>query len=424
MSKTALVLGGGGAKGAYEAGVMKALKELNINIDIITGCSVGSINGAIAAQGEVETALKIWKSLSTGKVLDLKDSVSEADIKGVIENSGFEYTNLKKLLTKYIDEEKIRLSPVDFGLVTVRYPEMTPLYIFKEDMEKGSLIDYVLASCAFFPAMRPYEIGKKLYVDGGFSDNLPVNMALSRGATRIIAVDLKAVGFIKKPKDKNANITKISCYYDLGKILEFDSKRSKANIKLGYLDTMKAFSKLDGFKYTFYKNEITKHLKVVTPEIEKLFNKIFCGVNKPFKTAFKKAFVNLFKIEIARGYKPSHSDLALYSLESLMELLNLGYFETYRIKKAHFLIRKKLKECDVSSLYELNDTLLKLNTAGNIADVIKKVGEAIQSFDKIKFIKLLSENIDTLSNSNPRLLIAIGICAPKEFFSALYLKFI
>jgi NTE family protein len=59
MGKNALVLGGGGAKGAYEAGVLKALKKLKYKYDIVTGTSVGSINGAAAAQGDIALAEKI-----------------------------------------------------------------------------------------------------------------------------------------------------------------------------------------------------------------------------------------------------------------------------------------------------------------------------------------------------------------------------
>ena len=54
--KTALVLSGGGARGAYEAGVWQALTELGIKIDIITGTSVGAINAAMVAQDELELA--------------------------------------------------------------------------------------------------------------------------------------------------------------------------------------------------------------------------------------------------------------------------------------------------------------------------------------------------------------------------------
>ena len=212
MSKTALVFGGGGAKGAYQIGAVKALNKLKIKYDIITGCSVGSINGAIVAQGDFDLAMKLWKTLSTDKILDLKENETGINVKGAFENSGYDYTNLKNLLIKYIDEDKLRKSPVDYGLVTVKYPEMMPLYIFKEDMEIGKIVDYILGSSAFFPAMKPHKIGENMYIDGGFSDNLPINMAIEKGVDKIIAIDLKAVGMIKKPKSKDVKIRHVYFY--------------------------------------------------------------------------------------------------------------------------------------------------------------------------------------------------------------------
>ena len=56
--KLALVLAGGGARGAYEVGVWQAMSELGMEIDIVTGSSVGSINGAMVCQGDLELSLK------------------------------------------------------------------------------------------------------------------------------------------------------------------------------------------------------------------------------------------------------------------------------------------------------------------------------------------------------------------------------
>ena len=58
--KQALVLSGGGARGAYQIGVWKALEELNIKCNIVTGASIGSINGALYTQGALKEAEKLW----------------------------------------------------------------------------------------------------------------------------------------------------------------------------------------------------------------------------------------------------------------------------------------------------------------------------------------------------------------------------
>ena len=60
----ALVLSGGGAKGAYQIGVWKALKKLGVKFDIVTGTSVGALNGTLIVQNEYRKAVKIWKKIN------------------------------------------------------------------------------------------------------------------------------------------------------------------------------------------------------------------------------------------------------------------------------------------------------------------------------------------------------------------------
>ena len=67
----ALVLGGGGAKGSYEVGVWKALNKLNMKFDIVTGVSIGSINGAFYAANEYKKCLKMWRTITTNDLFDV-----------------------------------------------------------------------------------------------------------------------------------------------------------------------------------------------------------------------------------------------------------------------------------------------------------------------------------------------------------------
>lgn len=69
--KNALVLGGGGSRGAYQIGVWQGLLEMDIPIDIVTGTSVGAINGCMVAQNKFDAALSLWKEIETNKVFDL-----------------------------------------------------------------------------------------------------------------------------------------------------------------------------------------------------------------------------------------------------------------------------------------------------------------------------------------------------------------
>ena len=72
MGKKAIVLGGGGSKGSYQVGVWKALQELGFEYEIVTGTSVGALNGAFMAQQEFPLVEKMWKSLRTADIMDVE----------------------------------------------------------------------------------------------------------------------------------------------------------------------------------------------------------------------------------------------------------------------------------------------------------------------------------------------------------------
>ncbi len=240
--KTALVLGGGGSRGAYEIGVWQALNELGVEINIVTGTSIGAVNGALVAQNDFETAKKNWKELEEGTITELTEK-----------------NQLRNILDKNLSEEAIRSSLTEYGIVTVEFPSFKSHCMFIEEIPKGELIDYILASSACFPMINPYEINDKKFIDGAYFDNIPVEMALKKGAKNVIVVDLDSIGIERKDAYTEAQFLKvISCRWSLGSCAAFDPKNTKRLIRLGYLDTMKGFNVFSGEKYTFIKGEFTK----------------------------------------------------------------------------------------------------------------------------------------------------------------------
>ena len=105
----ALVLSGGGSKGSYQLGVWKALKKLNIKVDIVTGTSVGALNGALITQKSYKKAKKIWNELNM-KVLFGEDIDSKKDIIKLygkqIKNGGMDITKLEKMISDTLNTKK------------------------------------------------------------------------------------------------------------------------------------------------------------------------------------------------------------------------------------------------------------------------------------------------------------------------------
>lgn len=261
----AVVLSGGGSKGSYQIGVWKALQKLHIKYDIVTGTSVGALNGALMVQNNYKKALKLWRKINL-KVLfgeDATTSKKTLDIykmygKNFIKNGGMNIKDLEELVEKTLNKQKFYSSKINYGLITYNLSKRKAKELTKKEIKEKQLVDYLIASATCFPAFKQKEIEGLKYIDGGYYDNLPINLAIQMGADEIIAVDLRAPG-IKKTAKKKVKITTIKPKNKLTNFLNFYEEGSKRNMKFGYNDTMKAFKKLEGKKYTFKKNSIQKN---------------------------------------------------------------------------------------------------------------------------------------------------------------------
>ena len=291
--KTALVLSGGGAKGAYEIGVYQALLDMNIKVDMIVGTSIGAMNGYIISQHKFGEAKKLWETLKTEDVFDFsaarerarqyaaefakdhdRENIREQFKELFRENTGARFTSIKNLLNERFSEDAVRESDIEFGICTVKIPadvdvlgvsgllkdlrfidredlkKLKPevMRLWKEDIPKGKMLDYVLASCSIVPITVPYEIDGQHFIDGGFADNMPISMALEKGADVIIAVRLEAPGLLKfgdmVKADWQSKLITIFPSESTGDMTDFDPAKSKRIMHMGYMDTLRIFQKL------------------------------------------------------------------------------------------------------------------------------------------------------------------------------------
>lgn len=290
MEKYGVIFSGGGAKGGYQIGVWKALNELGFIPDVVTGTSVGALNGALMAMGEYRKALSIWENMSMATVFeqfadDKSQSSPKADdlfsrvIKEALLKRGADYTPLQNLVRSTLDEKKLRNAKAEYGLVTTKFSPVKAVELFIEDIPEGMAADYIIASAACFPVMKSYKIGDSVFVDGGYSDNIPVKMALDKGATEIVAVDIGSMGKAQSVETGSAVVHYIKNKRPFnngqrGSVMMFDKNISLQNIQLGYLDGLKEFGKIDGFYYSFHKGEAEKAL-FLEPVMRKKYRTVF-----------------------------------------------------------------------------------------------------------------------------------------------------
>lgn len=266
--KQALVLAGGGAKGAYQAGCIKALREIGYDFDIVTGTSIGALNALLVVQKDYEQLYKLWNEIKVSDVLkdpinldfSFESMISQANLikpffKSYINEKGADITPLKKLIHSLYNDNNFFDSNIDYGIVTVKYPNLSPLEITKHEMKTNEPVEYAIASASCFPAFPIHYIKKQGYIDGGYYDNLPISLALKMGAKKVIAIELSKEAnhdyYVNRPY-----IKLIRPSYDLGGFLDFNREIMDWRIELGYYDTLKAFNKLMGYCFNFNKTAL------------------------------------------------------------------------------------------------------------------------------------------------------------------------
>lgn len=261
----AIALEGGGAKGAYEVGVWRALEEHGIRYNAVSGVSVGALNGAMMAMRDLSRAEELWEKIRFSQVMDVPDGlmkrIFDRELKlrelrpalrlaaDVFRDGGFDVEPLRKLLQEAIDESRIRESDVDFYLVTYSLSDRKELDLNAKELPDGQLYDMLLAS-AYFPAFKNEPLGGKRYIDGGVQDAVPVGSLVNRGYRDIIVIRLYGFGIEKRVViPKETTVTTISPTADLGNLLNFSPEQSRRDLQLGYYDGLRALFGLSGRSY-------------------------------------------------------------------------------------------------------------------------------------------------------------------------------
>ena len=331
----ALVLAGGGARGSYQVGVWRALMELDWHPQIITGTSVGSLNGAMFVLDQYETARDMWLAIRSKDVMELPEEDADLSalhqfLRSVVKAGGMDVTPLEEIVERVLDEDALRASPIRFGLVTVEKRGLKPRELPLEEIPKGKVKDYLLASAACFPALRAKQIDGVQFLDGGYRDNMPTGLAQKMGAEELVCVDLEGVG-ITLPNRTGLPTTMVRSYWELGDILHFDPDTARRNIELGYYDTLRAFGRLRGCAYAVAKNE-------QTAQDAAAFRQRFDAVQKAVKAKYPVTLTADLALKLA-----NMQDAELAPLEAAAEDVGVDPTRYYTVET---LAKAFLETCD------------------------------------------------------------------------------
>lgn len=364
-----LVLEGGGAKGAYQIGAWKALREAGVKIKGVAGASVGSLNGALICMDDLERAEDIWRNIDYSKVMMVNDDTIKAlknkNFKSlnlpdlinsglqIIKEGGFDVTPLKNLISEVVgDEEKIRNSARELYTVTYSVSDRKELAVDIRAGEQGSIKDMLLAS-AYFMAFKNQKLGGKRYMDGGGFNNVPIDVLLDRGYKDIIVIRIYGWGFDKERVVKipdGVTVSHIAPRQDLGGILEFEKKLARKNMTLGYYDAQRFLYGLCGRVYyidapntePYYFDRMMSEMELLKYYLKDILTEEGMESLAGYRAFTEKTFPKLaeeFKLKEDWDYK----DMYLGLLEDLAKRLKVKRFRIYSVEELLDEIRRKIK---------------------------------------------------------------------------------
>lgn len=368
--KLGIVLEGGGARGAYQAGAVTAFLSCGYKFDGVTGTSIGALNGVMLAQNRFDESYLLWQNMEFSVVFDVenkyatnvaigkydKDTIKYffGKIRESISNKGVDTTRIKRLLDSYIDEDRLRNSKIDFGIMTVSLTEFKPYPLFIEDIPKGMVSDYVMAS-ATFPGFRSTYINNQRFVDGGVYDNMPVNMLIDKGYNDIIAIETKSVIPKRKCKDVKAQIEYIRPSEKPGRVLDFTPESVSRAMRIGHFDVMRFLYGLKGEYYYIDLSNVTPFgygfldmKKKVYTELAKIYG---LDTHSKDKNAIMSALLQHINSVNKKNYG-NFADAILYIFEKVAMRVKLERLRQYDMRSFPAVVLEKIREVEAENNYK------------------------------------------------------------------------
>ena len=259
--KIGLVLAGGGGKGAYELGVWKALKELNLAqyISVFSGTSIGAFNSVLFAMDDMKKADELWEEVTMDKLVPI--SKGELIKRGIGLYIGGKNLQLaKKFLTdkleygaigndgavevleKYLDFNKIKENNKICYAACTKLPDLNAKYFRINDYDEEIGKKIVLASASLPLIYESTEVLGEKYIDGGIADNVPIQPVYGEKCDIIIVVLLSKEVQIDRSLYPNSKLIIISpenlVENTLTGTLNLDTDAKRVRISEGYNDTI------------------------------------------------------------------------------------------------------------------------------------------------------------------------------------------
>lgn len=221
-----LVLSGGGGKGAYEVGVIKALVEAGVKIAAVSGASVGALNAALFATYDVDSIIKIWSGITP------EIALSQERLSDLITLNAVPYLLKRSDIVCYVNT---------YNIFTGKNENFHLNKYKRKEIEK-----LLLASSALPVVYPPVSFRGSLYWDGGILDNTPIEILYKKGYRNLLVVYLDPED--EKEKYRDANVVSFAPSEKWGFFegtLNFERVDILERIEMGYFEARKEIIKLE-----------------------------------------------------------------------------------------------------------------------------------------------------------------------------------
>ena len=189
--KVGLVLGSGAARGLAHIGVIKALEEDNVSIDMIAGTSIGALVGACyAKKGEIADFEEVVLNMDWKRLLQLADPNLAFMLKGFVQGE-----KVKELLKTILGDIEFKDLKIPLAVVATDVNTGEEVII-----KEGSVVEAVRASISIPVIFTPVKFKDRFLIDGGLVNPVPVGVAKRMGATSIIVCNI-----IQPPGERKVN---------------------------------------------------------------------------------------------------------------------------------------------------------------------------------------------------------------------------
>ena len=227
------VLGGGGSLGAVQVGMLRALGEHGAAPDLVTGTSVGSLNGAVIAQdpeGALDRLGDAWAKMTRDRVFP-GGLLAQARTLQHTRTNLFPATGLASVIADFIGAE------VTFADLRLPFAAMaTDIATARPHvMSDGPVLPALLASAAIPGIYPPVELGSLRLYDGGLVANVPMRQALAMGAKSLVVLDCNFPGRIPEAPGTIAEVLFYTVTVTMRTQAVFEAPQAAAGVPVVYL---------------------------------------------------------------------------------------------------------------------------------------------------------------------------------------------